>query len=416
MRKFTIVILTLIVAVAVALAAVVIYLSTAVPAASGGVHFPLTPAQLDLLAAVPANAETFALIPAASAVRARLIANPLTRDPILEWIDKPQVPRPWMIGDADLVMWRAAKRTSYAIHLDPLRAGIVRVYLMLGSGLDARVSAGTLLINPAAGEPLGASRLDRILAVANGLPSADAVVVQQGPESNGFPPMPRPVVTTVQIGAEDLNLTSLSARVESPDRGPQTSEPQPAVRPRFPEGALLAATFRHPPRFVSDLDRLLMSKVSRLLDDGGTIVLYDVNAGTLMPRPDGLIVANATEQNEEVISRIEPAVRLFGEIRRKGSELLVSFDNESMGRYSAEAFANASWLSNDWSVRLDPQRAAPILKRLGDNTGLRLIAPRLYRSARDLRRWIDWLSSARSLEAAHSVNAATEELRVRVAK
>jgi hypothetical protein len=64
---------------------------------------------------------------------------------------------------------------------------------------------------------------------------------------------------------------------------------------------------------------------------------------------------------------------------------------------------------------MDPKRAVPLLQRLGDNTGLRLAAPRIYRAARDLRRWIEYLSAADSIEAAHSYTASAEELRVRIA-
>ena len=406
MRKFILVVLIIAV---VAAGAVVFSLSTGNQSANGGVRFPLNAGQRALLAAVPADADTFALIPAASGVRAKLIANPVTHDPILDWIDKGQIPRPWMIGDATVVMWRAGRKTSYAIHLDRLRAAIVRVYLMFGSGLDARVTSGTLLINSGGrGEPIGLSRVDQLLAIANGLPAADAVVVQQGSESNGFPPIGRPAVTAVEIGRDDINLTSVAPR--------SGAAPGPSVLHRFPAGALITATFRRPPRVVSDLDRILMARVSHLLDDGGSIVLYDVNAGTLMPRPVGLIVANATAQNEAVLKRIEQPARTFGDIHRVDGHLLVSFEKDSMARYEAETFVDGRWPSNDWAVRLDPRRSVPVLERLGDNTGLRLIAPRLYRSARDLRRWVEYLAAARSIEAAHSVTATTEELRVRVAK
>ena len=60
-------------------------------------------------------------------------------------------------------------------------------------------------------------------------------------------------------------------------------------------------------------------------------------------------------------------------------------------------------------------RPRPLLEKLGDNTGLRLAAPRIYRSARDLKRWIGALANADSIEASQSTTATTEELRVRIA-
>jgi hypothetical protein len=55
-----------------------------------------------------------------------------------------------------------------------------------------------------------------------------------------------------------------------------------------------------------------------------------------------------------------------------------------------------------------------MLEQVSDNPGLRLIAPRLFRSARDLNDWIEHLKGARSIEAAASTTPSGEELRVRI--
>lgn len=409
MKKFLLIVLLL----AVLAAALVFYLKATTPATSAGVRFPLTPSQQQLLESVPASAEAFALIPSAAVFRAKLVANPITRQPVMEWIESQQLPRSWMLGGADLVIWRAGKQTSYAVHLDPLRAAIVRTYVMLGSGIDEHVSAGTFIINARAGQSLGAAGISQLLSVANGLPPADAIIVQRSGSRGSFPPVGRPAVTMVQIGTNDLVLTS-RAGVEAP-----VSSPAPVVpalqRPRFPRGALVAATFHDPPRVVADLDRLFIARVSHLLDDGGSIVLYDVNAGTLLPRPHGLIVANATPDNRKTAEKISRAVETFGEIRQSQQQILLSFDKNSMMSYSTDTFVEAQWPSNDWAARVDPRRAVPLLEKLGDNAGLRLAAPRIYRSARDLRRWIGSLSAAESIEASHSVTPTAEEMRVRIA-
>ena len=407
MRKLAIVVLI----VAFLAGALVFYLEVTTPKTSDGVRFPLTSRQRELLASVPAGADTFALIPAAAVVRTKLVENPITRSPLLDWADTAQIPRSWMIGGADLVVWKGDKRTSYAIHLDPLRAVVVRTYLMFGSSIDARVTSGTFLINSGAGEPLGLARVDKLLAGANGLGPADAIVVQQGRSANGFPPIGTPSVTAVRIGKDDVNLVSV-APME-----PATGNNGLSVlqHPRFPANALLSATFRTPPRVVGDLDRLFLARVSHLLDDGGSIVLYDVDTHTLLPHPDGLIVAKNTPENQALVKRIEEVATTFGEIRTTKDELFVAFDKNSMQRYAIENFVDAQWPSNDWAVRLDPKRAVPVLEQLGDNTGLRLASPRVYRSARDLRRWIGYLSAAQSIEASHSVTATNEELRVRIA-
>lgn len=406
MRKFLLIVLI----IALIVGTLIVYLKATTPATSTGLRFPLTPAQRALLSAVPASAEAFALIPSAGGFRAKLLANPITRGPVEEWTDTQSLPRSWMIGGADLVIWRAGKLTSYATHLDPLRAVVVRLYLMIGSGIDARVSAGTFLINAGAGQPIGVRRLDEMLALANGLESADAIVVQQAASRGAFPPIGRPAVTTLQVGVNDVLFRSV-APLTSAARAAEVG----GATLKFPRGALLSAIFREPPRVVGDLDRLFLARVSHLLDDGGSIVLYDVNAGTLLPRPDGLIIAKATPENRQTVDRIRSTVETFGEIRDAGETILLSFDRDSMKKYSTETFVDGQWPSNDWAVRIDPRRAVPLLVKLGDNTGLRLAAPRIYRSARDLRHWIEALAGADSIEAAQSTTATTEELRVRIA-
>jgi hypothetical protein len=316
-----------------------------------------------------------------------------------------------MIGGADLAVWRAGKGTSYAIHLDPIRAALVRIYLMFGSGVEAQVNGGTFLINASAGEPLGEQRLNEFLAQASGLDPGDALVFQQSSSRGTFPPIGRPAVTTIRIGEKNIDLHSRAVA----EGTPAPAAPLVNQRVRFPMHALVAATFTNPPRIISDLDRLFLARISHFLDDGGSVALYDVNAGTLLPRPDGIIVANATPENRETAAKVADAVRAFGEIRESGDQILISLDRDSMQSYATDVFAEGSWPANDWAVRVDPRRAVPILQKLGDSTGLRLAAPRIYRSARDLRNWIGALSTAESVEAAHSLSGNMEELRVRIA-
>ena len=59
--------------------------------------------------------------------------------------------------------------------------------------------------------------------------------------------------------------------------------------------------------------------------------------------------------------------------------------------------------------------SAPGSGRINDSIGLRIVAGRVYRSARDLNRWIEALQEATSIEAADSFDGATEELKVRIA-
>ena len=128
------------------IAALLIYLAVTTPKTSAGVRFPLTAAQRDLIASVPASAESFALLPTAAALDGKLRANPVTADAVEQWEKSHSLPSPWMVGGADLLTWRDSATTRYLIRLDPIRAFVVRTYMMLGGDIGE-----TLLINaPAA--------------------------------------------------------------------------------------------------------------------------------------------------------------------------------------------------------------------------------------------------------------------------
>jgi hypothetical protein len=106
-------------------------------------------------------------------------------------------------------------------------------------------------------------------------------------------------------------------------------------------------------------------------------------------------------------------------VERNG-ELLVAFDDTSIPLYLKDTFdppalTDPSGAGNRWAMKLDAQRFVPVLERLDGNPGLRIATPRLYRSAKDLRHWIEALREAKSIEGADSVSGTVEELRVRIA-
>jgi len=161
MRKLVIAIVIL----AVLAAAVWIYLVSTTPSQSRGVTFPLSDAQRALLAQVPESAESFVLVPGAAALHAKLEANPVTRD----LLARASVPRPWVLGGADVIAWSANKKTTYLVHLDPLRAFIARI---VGQ-------SESVLINAPPDDPIDRAELERIVSIANGLPNGDALAVQR---------------------------------------------------------------------------------------------------------------------------------------------------------------------------------------------------------------------------------------------
>ena len=405
MRKLTLFLIVLLALIGAA----AIYLVVTTPKSASPVRFPLAEPHRQLLAHVPAAADSFALIPSAALLHGKLLANPVTREPILQWTHEHELPRPWMLGGADLAVWKRGKTTSYALRLDPFRAMLVRMWLLMTSTADARWVGSTLIMHEAvSGLAPSATPADlsALLRLATGLPEGDVFVVQQQTGRGAFPPIGRPAVTSVRVTATEVLLVSRAATAETAE--------QREIRPRFPDGAMLAASFAAPPRVLGDLNRLLGAKIDALVDEGGSVALYDVDGGTFLPRPKGVLVIPADERAREQMKNVERVASLVGETRDTGDQILVSFDRTSMGLYIEDEMVPASWPSTRWSLRIDPKRLIPVLRRVGDSPGLRFAAPRLHRAARDLRRWMDALNQADSVEAAASVAGGVEELRVRV--
>src|ERR1043166_8737532 len=125
-RTFLVVLLV----VLVVIGAVVVYLIVSTPKESAGLRLPLAPAQRALIATVPASAESFALIPNAAALEAKLRANPVTREAVDDYRQRSTLPSPWMLGGADMVAWRSGKATTYFVRLDAVRSRLAPIYLM----------------------------------------------------------------------------------------------------------------------------------------------------------------------------------------------------------------------------------------------------------------------------------------------
>ncbi len=411
MRKL---ILILIVLVAL-IGAAVVYLVVTTPTSAHALQFPLSPWHRRLLAHVPASAEAFALVPSAALLQGKLLANPVTRDPVAQWANEHEMPRSWMLGDADVAIWKSGRTTSYAVRLDRFRAMFVRAWLLISSNADARWEGSTLIMHAAApGAP--SSDLDEMLRLAAGLPESDVFVVQRKGGRGAYPPSGRPAVTSVRVTASEILLVSraLQSRLAASRgegqgeggefRSPPSGERGPtAIRPMFPRGAMLSAVFATPPRVLGDLNRLLGARIDALVDEGGAVALYDVDGGTFLPRPKGVLVIPADDHAREQLEDAQTVIALVGETREVGGNILVSFDRSSMGLYIKDVMEPGRWPATRWALRLDPKRLIPILRKVGDSPGLRFASPRLHRAARDLRRWMDALQNADKVEAALTV-------------
>lgn len=411
LRKLVIVVLILVLLIALGAA----YLFVTTPKAGRGMTYPLTASEQALLSYVPSYADSFALIPTATATYAKLRQNPITSGPVEEWAAKQSLPSPWMIGGADLAVWKVGNATSYAVRLDPVRAALVRIYLMMTGDSES----SSFRINAPSDQPFAGEELAQLTALANGLPAGDVLAVQRERRGGAFPPIGRPAVSSLKIARDVIDVVSHSEAAEeqvaSPDANPPTA--------RYARNALLTGWFAAPPRQIDDLNRLFGAKIGALVTAGGEVVLYEVEGKKLLPRPRGVFVVPADDARRQAVSsmqglapeEVREALGFRIEQQEQGNELLVAFDGTSIPLYLKDAFDPPAFPANRWAIRIDAQRLVPVLEQLDGNPGLRIAAPRLYRSAKDLRHWTEALREARSIEAADSVNGAVEELRVRIA-
>jgi hypothetical protein len=396
--------------------AIAIYLVATTPKESAGIRFPLTPSQRALVASIPATAESFALIPNAAALEAKLGANPVTREAMDEYRQRVTLPSPWMLGRADVIAWRSGKATTYFIRLDFARSLVARIYLMIaGDAGSTRV-----LINASDEEPIAPAEVDSLLALASSLPPGEALVVQREQSRGAYPPIGRPAVSTISVSPSTIDIASVSPVLPA-------NQPAPAGLPAphgYPRKAILTAAFTSAPRLIEEMNRLIGAKASVLLRDGGAIALYSVDTNKLLPRPREVLILPATPERRAILQEfaqqtvplgLRETVGFHIETAEVNGELLVAFDDDSIAKYKSDTLDAPSLAGNAWSLHLDPERALPMLEGVSDAPGLRFLAPRLYRSARDLGAWIEHLKGARSIEAAANTSATGEQLRVRIA-
>jgi hypothetical protein len=393
-------ILIVIVVVALIAGAAVVYLVVTTPRQAAGIRA--------LVAQVPASADSFAIISSAGTLDAKLRANPVTREALQSWSGRQSMPRPWMLGGADLLAWKSGDSIRYFLRLDPFRAFLVRVYSMGGGAVGQSIR-----INVAPEGAIDSAEVAHILDLASKLPPGDALVVHRN--GGSFPPIARPSVTSVQITPTEVNLTSVGAA--APGRPTVAGAATATLQAHFPRSAVFSAAFTSPPRLIGDLNRLLGARVSAILADGGAIAVYDVNTGKLLPRPIGVIAVPSDRRAafDSLITTLRSGESLGyrAHTAEGAGQLLLSFD-ESINQYLIDQFDDTTVAGGQWTMVIDPQRLVPILGRLSDSIGLRIASPRLFRAARDLNGWIEPLQRARRIEASDWLETGFEHLRVHV--
>jgi len=346
-----------------------------------------------LVAQVPASADAFVIVPKAAAFDAKLRINPVTRVRLASVRD---LPHAWMMGNASLVAWKTGDQTRYLVRADALRAFLIRTF------------GNNIAINGSGEPPIDSTTAAQIMDLASRLPPGDAFVVQRESARGAYPPIARPAVTSVAVTPTDISVISVAGAPASAGSG--------LLKPmfHFPRGAILSAAFTEPPRLVNDLNRIFGAKVSALFDQGGAICIYDVDTRKLLPRPLAVIALPNDPQRRAIVDsfRQAEAIGIRVRIAQIGETLALSFD-DSIEQYQKDVFDPAP-SANAWAVRIDAPRLVPILNSLQESVGLRIAAPRLYRSARDLAGWLGELEQAKTIEAADSVDSQHETLTVRI--
>lgn len=388
--------ITIFIIIAVLIGAAAIYLAVTTPDDPITLRFPLGGRHRAALALVPESAEAFAYFPRAAAFEGKVRRNPIARQMLDSWTEHRQFPQPWMLGKADVIVFHAADRTRFLLRLDPVRAVLVRLYLVVGG--DA---GETILINAPMGRGLPPEEIALIEALAAKLPPGDALVVQRRSSRTGFPPIGRPAVSSVSINEEEVLLTSRA----------RAGETAPAALPaRVAKNAMLSASFASPPRIISDLNRILGARISDVFSGGGSVALYDIDTRKLLPRPLGVLVVPASDERRATLAGLRDA---GANVVARADELVVSFD-DSLPLYLKEEIPSTVVPGGKWTLRIDAQRIAPILDRLKDHVGLRIASGRTFRAVRNLREWISTLQEAKTIEATDSADGEQEELKVRI--
>jgi hypothetical protein len=430
--KKTLVIIAIATAVIVA---AIVYLYATVPASVAPVTAPFDGTAADLLAHVPASATDIAYMRRASAVYRKALADPLAGPPLREWSDRAGLARlPLLLGSADAVVWRAGDGGfGFAARPDPMRRGLLHLYLAVSGRDELSLDDGALVMN--GGEPSTPSQhaVSELAALSSGLPPSDVIVLQREGSRGSFPPIGRPAVTAIRLGGGKILLDSQSRAEEG---SAALTAPLPFAHP---SGAMMSIAMASPPRLAGELNRLFARKVTPLLDAGGMLVVYDVDARSLLPRPMGVVVLRADGAHRAALSSfVESLASMTGaaatvskrrigtvdietrdalgvriETAESGSELLLSFDRSSIERYlGAPARGAIDPAPAVWSAVVVPSIAGPIIGRLSRSPGFRILSPKLYRAASDLEKWMTALEGASRVEVRKDLSAGQEHLRV----
>lgn len=203
---------------------------------------------------------------------------------------------------------------------------------------------------------------------------------------SSFPPLATPSLSAVSLMPRALAIES-----RSPDEAPSTES--------IPAGGLLrdamcSALISSSPEAMKNLDRLLPVPIAPLLNHGGLVALYKVDAKKFVPRPEGVIAiplaGGRQKEIEQLISSTfgdfhfgdvslsRQSVREHNGVSVRRSQTIgmtieyattaglavLSFDRNSMDRFLDDRQETPASPGAIWSVRVDPARAAEAIESL----------------------------------------------------
>lgn len=376
-------------------AAPVIYIAATTPLGLEELQLGRSSRAEALLRLVPSDAADVAFLPrAGAAVRAiqnhAALRNAFGDDAL----SSPFLP--FLLGRSDVVVWRGAEARGAVARLDPVRAMLLRVYMMRGGdGLSVASSGGVTIVTSGTAAAPDASRAAEWIALAPFL-RGHVFVISTASSRLGFPPIARPSLTAMMLDGRSIRTRSHAAHRDAPPAGDLS-------RFRLPSAARIAASVNECPGALKSIRRLIPFDVCRVFAHGGLVAIYGVDTGRLIPRLQGLLVvpassvpadllaATAAPEERRRVGDVEILrKRLSGatfEIARRGDDLLIGLDKTGIESYLADTLLDPPAKSGNaqWVVRVRPDELNRVLTAIEKRKELSLLAPEVGRTVRDLR-------------------------------
>ncbi|HVT03297.1 MAG TPA: hypothetical protein VHL58_07955 [Thermoanaerobaculia bacterium] len=369
-----------------------------------------------MLARVPLEAHDVILIPHFDATVYRLKRHPLGRDFLRAAAPgQPLGLIATAVGNGAVISYRSEAGSGFILKMSAVRSSFLRMFgFLLPKPWDEfYVEDGLVIV----GRP-GQIRSSAPALATFGTDLKGELFLYQPPGAHAsFPPLATPNLSAVSLRPGAITMESRSP----------SEPPSPASVPRLGllRDAMFSALVSSTPEAMKNLDRVLPVNIGPLLEHGGLMALYKVDAKKFVPKPEGIIAiplgGGRQQEIEQLISETvgnfhfgdvslnRQSVREHGGITVKRSQTIgmtieyatvaglavLSFDKSSMDRFLDDRQETAASPDAIWSVRVDPSKAVDAIETLrgqqlsfllGGDTGRKLErAERALRLVREAR-------------------------------